>query len=207
MHLCRVFACLTEEMLYAQAGRSDQQKRAYHKQPVYTSMAGEDGSLVMLDPLFTDGDEVLPQKQQEPFVFLDDIPQVGSFSQWVCWTALAPLSVECRSLMSVDTCPSVDTPSLFSASAAHSPCSYLGHLAVHSHHTHFYLPCQSALVILSMWKLLAHFDAGECKLISVWLPQEAYGRVKLCNTMVADHFIPAYLASLGSVIESLEHDM
>ena len=34
--------------------------------------------------------------------------------------------------------------------------------------------------------------------------QEAYGRVKLCKTMVADHFIPAYLASLGSFIDSLE---
>ena len=39
-----------------------------------------------------------------------------------------------------------------------------------------------------------------------WVSQEAYGRVKLCNTMVADHFIPAYLASLGSVIESLEQE-
>ena len=37
-------------------------------------------------------------------------------------------------------------------------------------------------------------------------PQEAYGRVKLCKTMVADHFIPAYLASLGSFIDSLEDD-
>ena len=154
-------------MLYAQAGRSDQQKRAYHKQPVNTSMAGEDGSLVMLDPLFTDGDEVLPQKQQEPFVFLDGIPQVGSFSQWVCWTALAALSVECRSLMSVNSCPSVDTPSLFSASAAHSPCSCRGHLAVHSHHKQFNLAYQSALIILSGWKLLGHFDIIQCELISV----------------------------------------
>ncbi len=39
-------------------------------------MAGEDGSLVMLEPLFTDGDEVLPPKQQEAFVLLDGIPQV-----------------------------------------------------------------------------------------------------------------------------------
>ena len=36
--------------------------------------------------------------------------------------------------------------------------------------------------------------------------QEAYGRIKLCKTMVADHFIPAYLASLSSFIDSLECD-
>ncbi|CAL8464467.1 g4002 [Coccomyxa elongata] len=36
------------------------------------------------------------------------------------------------------------------------------------------------------------------------VPQEAYSRVKLCNTMVADHFIPAYLASMDAVIEGLE---
>lgn len=39
------------------------------------------------------------------------------------------------------------------------------------------------------------------------IPQEAYGRVRLCNTMVADHFIPAYWASLGSVIASLEYGL
>ena len=121
-------------MLYAQAGRSDQQKRAYHKQPVNTSMAGEDGSLVMLDPLFTDGDEVLPQKQQEPFVLLNGIPQVRSFTQWVCWTVLAPLCVECRPLLSLNDCPFVDKTLPFLASAAHSPCICLGHLAVHFHH-------------------------------------------------------------------------
>ena len=43
-------------------------------------MAGEDGSLVMLEPLFTDGDEVLPPKQQEAFVLLDGIPQVRSLA-------------------------------------------------------------------------------------------------------------------------------
>ncbi|BDA49647.1 probable Sn1-specific diacylglycerol lipase alpha at N-terminal half [Coccomyxa sp. Obi] len=36
------------------------------------------------------------------------------------------------------------------------------------------------------------------------VPQEAYSRVKLCSTMVADHFIPAYLASMDAVIEGLE---
>lgn len=43
-------------------------------------MAGEDGSLVMLEPLFTDADEVLPPKQQEVFVILDGIPQVSSLA-------------------------------------------------------------------------------------------------------------------------------
>ncbi|EIE19233.1 alpha/beta-hydrolase [Coccomyxa subellipsoidea C-169] len=36
------------------------------------------------------------------------------------------------------------------------------------------------------------------------VPQEAYSRVKLCNSMVADHFIPAYLASMDAVIEGLQ---
>jgi hypothetical protein len=45
------------------------------------------------------------------------------------------------------------------------------------------------------------------QLKTAWMLQEAYGRVRLCNTMVADHFIPAYLASLGSVIASLEHGL
>jgi hypothetical protein len=34
--------------------------------------------------------------------------------------------------------------------------------------------------------------------------QEVYLRVKLCKTMVADHFIPSYLAALNTVIEGLE---
>ena len=34
--------------------------------------------------------------------------------------------------------------------------------------------------------------------------QEVYSRVKLCKTMVADHFIPSYLAALNTVVEALE---
>lgn len=53
---------------------------------------------------------------------------------------------------------------------------------------------------------MTKWDDNETK-ITLHVLQEAYGRVKLCNTMVADHFIPAYLASLGSVMESLEQDL
>ena len=68
-------------MPHAQGGTSRQQASAYEQQqPVYTSMAGEDGSLVMLEPLFTDADEVLPPKQQEVFVLLNGIPQVSSLA-------------------------------------------------------------------------------------------------------------------------------
>ena len=60
-----------------QGGRPEPQGDLYDQQPVYTSMAGEDGSLVMLgDPLSARSDEVLPPKPQEPFVLLDGIPQV-----------------------------------------------------------------------------------------------------------------------------------
>ena len=60
-----------------QGGRPEAQGSLCDQQPVYTSMAGEDGSLVMLgDPLSTHSDEVPPPKTQEPFVLLDGIPQV-----------------------------------------------------------------------------------------------------------------------------------
>ena len=60
-----------------QGGRPEPQGSLYDQQPVYTSMAGEDGSLVMLgDPLSTHSDEMPPPKTQEPFVLLDGIPQV-----------------------------------------------------------------------------------------------------------------------------------
>ncbi|KAK9825386.1 hypothetical protein WJX81_007825 [Elliptochloris bilobata] len=36
------------------------------------------------------------------------------------------------------------------------------------------------------------------------IPQEAYGRVRLCKSMLNDHYIPAYLRSLDSVIATLE---
>ena len=74
------WASWTEPVSCAQGGSSRQRTGAYEQQPVYTSMAGEDGSLVMLEPLFTDGDEVLPPKQQEAFVLLDGIPQVRSLA-------------------------------------------------------------------------------------------------------------------------------
>ena len=60
-----------------QGGRPEPQGSFCDQQPVYASMAGEDGSLVMLgDPLSTHSDEVPPPKTQEPFVLLDGIPQV-----------------------------------------------------------------------------------------------------------------------------------
>lgn len=59
-----------------QGGRPEPQGSLHDQQPVYTSMAGEDGSLVMLgDPFSTHSDEVPPPKTQEPFVLLDGIPQ------------------------------------------------------------------------------------------------------------------------------------
>lgn len=39
------------------------------------------------------------------------------------------------------------------------------------------------------------------------IPQEAYGRVRLCKSMLNDHYIPAYLRSLDSVIAKLEEDL
>ena len=60
-----------------QGGRPEPQGSLCDQQPVYTSMAGEDGSLVMLgDSLSTHSDEMPPPKTQEPFVLLDGIPQV-----------------------------------------------------------------------------------------------------------------------------------
>ena len=37
------------------------------------------------------------------------------------------------------------------------------------------------------------------------VPQEAYGRVRLCKSMLNDHYIPAYLRSMDSVIAMLEN--
>ena len=69
-----------EQVTYNKQGeRPELQGSLYDQQLVYTSMAGEDGSLVMLgDPLSTHSDEGLPPKPQEPFVLLDGIPQVGN---------------------------------------------------------------------------------------------------------------------------------
>ncbi len=36
------------------------------------------------------------------------------------------------------------------------------------------------------------------------IPQEAYGRVRLCKSMLNDHYIPAYLRSLDSGVAALE---
>lgn len=36
--------------------------------------------------------------------------------------------------------------------------------------------------------------------------QEVYSRVKLCKTMVSDHFVPSYLAALNTVIDGLEQE-
>ncbi|KAK9804709.1 hypothetical protein WJX72_001137 [[Myrmecia] bisecta] len=33
------------------------------------------------------------------------------------------------------------------------------------------------------------------------VPQEAYGRIKLCNTMIKDHFIPVYKANMASALQ------
>jgi hypothetical protein len=73
--LCK--AALTGGVVATQVVWQEQHGSSYDQQPVYTSMAGEDGSLVMLgEPLATDGDEALQPKHQEPFVLLDGIPQV-----------------------------------------------------------------------------------------------------------------------------------
>ncbi|GAB4813184.1 hypothetical protein N2152v2_000230 [Parachlorella kessleri] len=37
-----------------------------------------------------------------------------------------------------------------------------------------------------------------------WVPQEAYGRIKLCRRMLADHFIPTYLAAMESAQRRLQ---
>ena len=63
---------------------------------MYTSMAGEDGSLVMLEPLFTDGDAMLPPQQQEVFVLLDGIPQVTSHAH-MCYMRKVALSIPLKS--------------------------------------------------------------------------------------------------------------
>lgn len=44
-------------------------------------------------------------------------------------------------------------------------------------------------------------------MMGVGWKQEVYSRVKLCNTMVADHFIPSYLASIDAVIERLQEEL
>ena len=75
-------ASWTEALRDAQKGKSEKQRSIQEQQPVYTSMAGEDGSLVMLEPLYTDGDVVPPSKHQEAFVLLDGIPQVRPFCAW-----------------------------------------------------------------------------------------------------------------------------
>jgi hypothetical protein len=36
-----------------------------------------------------------------------------------------------------------------------------------------------------------------------FVPQEAYGRIKLCRTVLSDHVIPNYLRSLASFLERL----
>ena len=73
--LCK--AALTGGVVATQAAWQEQHGSPYDQQPVYTSMAGEDGSLVMLgEPLATDGDEAPQPKHQEPFMLLDGIPQV-----------------------------------------------------------------------------------------------------------------------------------
>lgn len=36
------------------------------------------------------------------------------------------------------------------------------------------------------------------------VPREAYGRIRLCKTMVYDHFVPQYLRALDSVLAQLE---
>ena len=37
--------------------------------------------------------------------------------------------------------------------------------------------------------------------LSVFFVQEVYGRMRLCNTMLTDHFIPRYLANLETCID------
>ena len=34
--------------------------------------------------------------------------------------------------------------------------------------------------------------------------QEVYGKMRLCNTMLTDHFIPRYLANLETCIDLLD---
>ncbi len=36
---------------------------------------------------------------------------------------------------------------------------------------------------------------------NMWTVQEAYGRIKLCSTMIQDHFIPCYSANMQTAME------
>ena len=45
--------------------------------------------------------------------------------------------------------------------------------------------------------------AGMQAMSLCWDLQEAYGRIHLCSTAMRDHFVPAYLVSLESAINSL----
>jgi hypothetical protein len=54
-----------------------QQQRAFEHQTLHTSMAGVDGSLVMVGTTATDGEESDMPKQPEQFVLLEGIPQVS----------------------------------------------------------------------------------------------------------------------------------
>lgn len=59
--------------------QQQQQQKGFEAQTLHTSMAGVDGSLVMVgDTTTTDGDEIEVPSQPEHFVLLEGIPQASS---------------------------------------------------------------------------------------------------------------------------------